>query len=30
MPHYIDGFIIPLPKDKIDDYRRIAQKAGEV
>jgi uncharacterized protein YbaA (DUF1428 family) len=30
MPHYIDGFIIPLPKDKIDDYRRVAQKAGEV
>src|SRR6266481_2978285 len=30
MTHYIDGFIIPLPKNKIDDYRRIAQKAGEV
>jgi uncharacterized protein YbaA (DUF1428 family) len=30
MAHYIDGFVIPLPKNKIDDYRRIAQKAGEV
>jgi uncharacterized protein YbaA (DUF1428 family) len=30
MTHYIDGFVIPLPKNKIDDYRRIAQKAGEV
>jgi uncharacterized protein YbaA (DUF1428 family) len=30
MTHYIDGFVIPLRKDKIDDYRRIAQKAGEV
>ena len=30
MAHYIDGFVVPLPKDKIDDYRRIAQKAGEV
>ena len=30
MTHYIDGFVIPLPKDKIDDYRRIAQKTGEV
>jgi uncharacterized protein YbaA (DUF1428 family) len=30
MAHYIDGFVIPFPKNKIDDYRRIAQKAGEV
>jgi uncharacterized protein YbaA (DUF1428 family) len=30
MTHYIDGFVIPLLKNKIDDYRRIAQKAGEV
>jgi uncharacterized protein YbaA (DUF1428 family) len=30
MTHYIDGFVIPLPKDKIDDYLRIAQKAAEV
>jgi uncharacterized protein YbaA (DUF1428 family) len=30
MIHYIGGFVISLPKNKIDDYRRIAQKAGEV
>jgi uncharacterized protein YbaA (DUF1428 family) len=30
MTHYIDGFVIPLPKSKIDDYRRIAQKAREI
>src|ERR1700740_3786440 len=30
MTHYIDGFVIPLPKNKIDDYRSIVQKAGEV
>ena len=30
MTHYIDGFVIPLPKNNIDDYRRIAQKAGKV
>jgi hypothetical protein len=30
MAHYIDGFVILLPKNKIDDDRRIAQKAGEV
>jgi uncharacterized protein YbaA (DUF1428 family) len=28
--HYVDGFVIPLPKDKIGDYRRIARKAGEI
>jgi uncharacterized protein YbaA (DUF1428 family) len=30
MTHYVDGFVIPLPKNKIDDYRRIAEKSGEV
>jgi uncharacterized protein YbaA (DUF1428 family) len=30
MAHYVDGFVIPLPKNKIDEYRRIAQKSGEV
>jgi uncharacterized protein YbaA (DUF1428 family) len=30
MTHYIDGFVIPVPKNNIDDYRRIAQTAGEV
>ena len=30
MAQYVNGFIIPLPKNRIDDYRRIAQKAGEV
>jgi hypothetical protein len=29
MTHYLDGFVIPLPKNKIDDYRRIAEKSGE-
>ena len=28
--HYVDGFVIPLPKHKIDEYRRIAEKSGEV
>lgn len=30
MAHYVDGFVIPIPKTKIQDYRCIAQKAGEV
>lgn len=27
---YIDGFVVPVPKKNIDDYRRIARKAGKV
>ena len=27
---YIDGFVIPVPKDKVEDYRAIARSAGEV
>jgi uncharacterized protein YbaA (DUF1428 family) len=30
MAHYIDGFVIPLPKKNVNAYRRIAQKAGKV
>ena len=28
MAHDVDGFVIPLRKDKIDEYRSIAEKAG--
>lgn len=28
MSNYIDGFVIPLPKDKIEEYRKVAEKAG--
>lgn len=27
---YIDGFVLPVPKDNIEDYRRLSQQAGEV
>lgn len=27
---YVDGFVVPVPKRKIDDYRRIARKAGRI
>lgn len=27
---YVDGFIVPLPKDKIDAYREIATKSGHI
>ena len=30
MAHDVDGFVIPLHKDKIDEYRSIAAKAGQV
>ena len=28
MAHYVDGFVIPLPKKNLGDYRRGAQKAA--
>ena len=30
MANYVDGFVLPLPKDNIDAYRRMARKAGKV
>jgi uncharacterized protein YbaA (DUF1428 family) len=30
MPHYVDGFLLPVPKDKIDLYCQIAEEAGKV
>jgi uncharacterized protein YbaA (DUF1428 family) len=30
MAHYVDGYVIPLPKNTIEDYRRIADKSGQV
>jgi uncharacterized protein YbaA (DUF1428 family) len=30
MARYIDGFVIPVAKDRIDDYRRTAEKAARV
>jgi uncharacterized protein YbaA (DUF1428 family) len=30
MAHYVDGFVIPLPKKNLEDYRRGAQKAGKI
>jgi uncharacterized protein YbaA (DUF1428 family) len=30
MSRYVDGFVIPIPKDKIDDYRRLAEAAGKL
>ncbi len=30
MERYVDGFLIPLAKDKINDYKEMAEKAGQV
>jgi uncharacterized protein YbaA (DUF1428 family) len=27
---YVDGFVVPVPKKKLDAYRRIARTAGKV
>lgn len=27
---YVDGFVLPVPKHKVEDYRRIAAQAGNV
>jgi uncharacterized protein YbaA (DUF1428 family) len=30
MAHYVDGFVVPVPKRNLDAYRRIARKAGKI
>ena len=27
---YVDGYVLPVPKKKLQAYRRIAQKAGKI
>jgi uncharacterized protein YbaA (DUF1428 family) len=27
---YVDGFVLAVPKRKVDDYRRMARKAGKI
>ena len=27
---YVDGFVVPVPKEKLDAYRAMAQEAGKV
>jgi uncharacterized protein YbaA (DUF1428 family) len=27
---YVDGFVIPVPKDRMEDYKSHAKKAGEI
>ncbi|HEV8608505.1 MAG TPA: DUF1428 domain-containing protein [Thermoanaerobaculia bacterium] len=30
MARYVDGFVLPVPKRKVESYRRMAQKAGKI
>ena len=30
MAHYVDGFVLPVPKANLAAYRRMARKAGKV
>lgn len=30
MSHYVDGFVLPVPKKKLAAYRRMAREAGAV
>ena len=30
MPKYVDGFLVPVPKKKLDAYRKLARKAGKI
>ena len=30
MEKYVDGFLIPIAKDKVGEYKEMAQKAGEI
>ena len=28
--NYVDGFVVPVPLARLEEYRKIAQKAGEI
>lgn len=30
MSRYVDGFVVPVPKARLDDYRALAEKAGAI
>jgi uncharacterized protein YbaA (DUF1428 family) len=30
MSRYVDGYVLPVPLDKLEDYRRLAQDAAKV
>ena len=30
MGSYIDGFVLPIPRDRLDDYKRVVEAVAEV
>lgn len=30
MAHYVDGFVVPVPTDKLDAYRQLAEQCGRI
>src|SRR5512144_2629401 len=30
MARYVDGFVVPVPKKKVEAYRQMARKAGKI
>lgn len=30
MANYVDGYVVPIKKSRIDEYRRLARKAGKI
>lgn len=30
MSHYVDGFVVPVPVQNLEAYRRMAEKAGRI
>ena len=30
MGHYVDGFVLPVPRDRLEEYRRIVEAAAEI
>ena len=30
MANYIDGFVLPVPRDRVDEYKRVAEAVAEI
>jgi len=30
MANYIDGFVLPIPKDKLEEYRQVSKQVAEI
>jgi uncharacterized protein YbaA (DUF1428 family) len=30
MAHYIDGFVLPVSRDRLNDYKRLVEEVAEI